>query len=189
MRDKVCLFDLDGTLADYDGQLIKDLNKIRSPFEPEVTNVHFDYNPSYIEARRHVITNQLGWFRNLPKFNLGFDILEQCGYIGYKVSILTKGPSSKYAAWSEKLQWVHEHVGKDEIDGVTICHDKGLIYGNVLVDDYPEYIAAWLKYRPRGLVIMPAHDFNKDFNHPHVVRYDGTNLNKVISVLETQYNR
>jgi 5'-nucleotidase len=189
MKDKIALFDMDGTLADYDGQLLKDLNKIRSPYEPEITNTHFDDNPDWVEQRRHVITNQTGWFLNLPKFELGFDILEQCGYLGYKISILTKGPRSKYAAWTEKLQWVHEHVGKDEIDGVTICHDKSLVYGNVLCDDYPEYIEGWLKHRPRGLVIMPAHEFNKDFKHPNVVRYDGTNMNEVTIRLVEQFKR
>lgn len=31
---KIALFDLDGTLADYDGQLLKDLQHIASPHEP-----------------------------------------------------------------------------------------------------------------------------------------------------------
>lgn len=189
MKNKLCLFDMDGTLADYDGQLLKDLNKIRSPFEPEIIDTHFDDNPDYIEQRRHVITNQTGWFLNLPKFQLGFDVYEQCIQLGYKVAILTKGPRSKYSAWSEKLQWCHEHLGKDAIEGVTICHDKGLVYGNVLCDDYPEYILAWLKHRPRGLVIMPVHNFNKDFTHPNVVRYDGSNIIEVIDRLSYQLKK
>lgn len=190
---KIALFDMDGTLADYDGQLLKDLNKLRSPFEPEILDVHFDTNeyPNYawVEERRHVITNQFGWFLGLEKFSLGFHVFDICKALGYNISILTKGPRSKYAAWTEKLQWCHEHIGKDEIDGVTICHDKGLVYGNVLVDDYPEYIESWLKFRKRGLVIMPAHNFNEDFKHPNVVRYDGTNTAEVTIRLKEQFDR
>jgi hypothetical protein len=62
---------------------------------------------------------------------------------------------------------------------VTITHDKGLVYGAVLVDDWPDYILKWLEHRPRGLVIMPAHDHNAGFTHHNVVRYDGTNIDEV----------
>ena len=185
--EKVALFDLDDTLADYDGQLIKDLRRIASPFEPELTNLNrgeFDY----VEARRHMITSQVGWFRNLPKFKLGWDILEMVRTLGFDVMICTKGPNSKPASWTEKLQWCQEHL-KDQIAGVTITSDKGLIYGRVLVDDFPDYIESWLKYRPRGLVIMPAHSKNVDFTHPNVVRYDGHNAREVFMALEHAFNR
>tara|TARA_Y100000310_G_C20512920_1_gene729762 strand:+ start:436 stop:588 length:153 start_codon:yes stop_codon:yes gene_type:complete len=49
---------------------------------------------------------------------------------------------------------------------MTITEDKGIVYGKVLVDDYPCYIKRWLENRPRGLVIMPAHSYNRDFEHP-----------------------
>ena len=186
-QDKIVLFDMDGTLADYDGQLLKDLEKIRSKYEPKILDVHCDID--YVEARRHMITSQAGWWLKLPKFQLGWDVYNQCQYLGYKIAILTKGPASKYNAWSEKLQWCHAHLGKDNISGVTITHDKGLVYGNVLVDDFPDYIEAWLKFRPRGLVVMPAHEFNKTFKHPDVIRYDGTNMNEVVCRLLEQYNR
>jgi hypothetical protein len=57
---------------------------------------------------------------------------------------------------------------------ITITRDKGLVYGLVLVDDWPKYILRWLKWRPRGLVIMPASTSNEKFKHPQVIRYDGS---------------
>lgn len=54
--------------------------------------------------------------------------------------------------------------------------DKGLFYGTVLVDDYPEYMKRWLAWRPRGLGIVPTHPHNADFSHPNVVIYDGSDL-------------
>lgn len=53
---KIALFDLDGTLADYDGQLLKDLQHLASPYEP--APVLYAGIP-YLEARRHVITSQV----------------------------------------------------------------------------------------------------------------------------------
>lgn len=60
-QDKIALFDLDGTLADYDGQLLKDLQRIASEHEPPPVLYS---NIPYLEARRHVITSQVGWFIN-----------------------------------------------------------------------------------------------------------------------------
>jgi hypothetical protein len=45
-----------------------------------------------------------------------------------------------------------------------------MVYGKALVDDYPPYVEKWLKYRPNGLVLMPAHDYNAGFRHPNVIR-------------------
>jgi len=55
---------------------------------------------------------------------------------------------------------------------VTLTEDKGLVYGKVLVDDWPPYIERWLTWRPRGLVIMPARRWNATFTHPQVLRYE-----------------
>jgi 5'(3')-deoxyribonucleotidase len=186
---KVALFDMDDTLADYNGQLMIDLKKIASPFEPEITDIERGEIP-YLEARRHMITSQSGWFRNLPKFKLGWDILDAVTRIGFSVVICTKGPTSKPAAWTEKLQWCQEHL-KGVMEGVTITGNKGLVYGRVLVDDCPDYILGWLEYRPRGLVIMPAHPKNEGFTHPQVIRYDGSidSFHEVIVALAIAFNR
>lgn len=183
---KIALFDLDDTLADYQGQVLHDLKRIASPDEPPILNV-FSTKP-YLSARRKIITSQLGWWVNLPKFQLGWDVLEVARELGYSVSILTRGPKSNHTAWSEKVQWCNKNLAK-LITGVTVCHDKAIVYGAVLVDDFPAYIKSWLDHRPRGLVIMPAHDYNADFTHPQVVRYDGTNILEVKTRLSERFER
>jgi len=185
---KIALFDMDGTLADYDGQLLKDLQKIASPIESPIDGFDIHKGGGYLESRRHMITSQVGWWLKLKKFQLGFDILELCKSIGYEIVVLTKGPSTKYNAWSEKVEWCNKYL-KEYIKGVTITNDKGLVYGKVLVDDFPDYIISWLNHRPRGLVIMPAHPFNESFEHPNVVRYDGTNIEEVKERLLKQFNK
>ncbi len=182
--DKIALFDLDGTLADYDGQLLKDLQHIASSYEPPPV-LYADI--PYLEARRHVITSQVGWWLKLGKFQLGWDLLEAAKEIGYSISVLTKGPSRKHAAWAEKIEWCNHHLA-GYVDGVTITHDKGLVYGAILVDDWPDYAKRWLEHRPRGLVIMPASGHNEGFTHPNVVRYDGTNLDEVKAQMLARFN-
>jgi 5'-nucleotidase len=67
--------------------------------------------------------------------------------------------------------------------------NKSLVYGTFLYDDYLPYMEAWLKHRPRGLGIMPVTRSNRDFRHPQVVKWDGTNFDEVKRALTAAYAR
>lgn len=184
----VALFDLDGTLADFDfameTKLMSLVNNTEIPYFQEQDN-----EPTYMTMRRRLIKKTPGFWRELPKFGLGFQVLEEVNKLNFNIMILSKGPRNNPTAWAEKIEWCHENLPMDEMDiKITLTEDKGLVYGKVLVDDWIPYIERWLEWRPRGLVIMPAHDRNKNFRHPNVVRYDGTNLDEVIERLTIQRN-
>jgi len=186
---RVALFDLDGTLADFPGQLKQDFEALMHPDEPELElDFHNDAIP-YVRARLELIKKQPGWWANLPKFRLGFDILEMAKSVGYDIYISTKGPATKPAAWAEKLQWCYANIRRNIHWKMIESEEKSLVYGRVFVDDYPPYLEAWLEHRPRGLCIMPAHSYNLSFEHPNVVRYDGKNYEEVNVRLKEAYER
>lgn len=185
----IALFDLDGTLADYSGQICHDYEALRYPEEPRVElDFHEDAIP-YVRARLELIKRQPRWWANLPKFKLGFDILDIAHAVGFDIYISTKGPSTKPAAWAEKLEWCHANIRRTIHWKMIVSEDKSLVYGRVFVDDWPPYLEAWLEHRPRGLCIMPAHPYNKSFEHSNVVRYDGKNYVEVAERLEEAYKR
>jgi hypothetical protein len=176
--EKIALFDMDGTLCDYETKLIADLSLLRAPTEMLVTSVPKDDAPKYLRARADLIRLTTEWWENLPKFQLGFDIWDLIGDMRWRRMILTQGPKKNPNAWMGKKMWIDKNLGTD-VD-ITITRDKGLVYGKILVDDWPDYILRWLEWRPRGLVIMPASKQNIGFSHKQVVRYDGENLKAVI---------
>jgi hypothetical protein len=183
---KIALFDMDQTLTDYDTTLLNDLERLRCSNEDRVTNLYGKL-PSYIEERIRLIKRQPGWWENLPELKLGIKLLTKAIDIGFDVHILTQGPYSNSAAWAEKIEWCKTllpHVVK-----ITITRDKSLMYGRVLVDDFPEYMDAWLKWRPRGLGIMPVSSNNKDYEHPNVVMFDDSNFNFAIEKLQQAFER
>lgn len=189
---KIGLFDLDGTLADYDGRMRSDLAKLRGPNEPNPIDTNFNLfeGQSHIEARMDMIKRQPGWWSGLDKFKLGWDILQVANEIGFCNSILTKGPRSKAVAWGEKVEWVNQHLGEEfPID--IMGEDKNNRYGLFLCDDYIPYATGWLKHRPRGVVIMPAgpHNVDGESHHEDIIRYDGTNLAHISDVLQAVYDR
>ncbi|MBP7708401.1 hypothetical protein KA107_01850 [Candidatus Pacearchaeota archaeon] len=180
--ENIALFDMDGTLCDHDLALFEELEKMRNPSEEKVISLHAGRLPDYIKRRADVIRQQEGWWESMPKFQLGWDVLEIAKKEGFRIMILTQGPKDKPSGWSGKMKWLTKNLpGTD----VTMTRDKGLVYGKMLVDDYPEYIRAWLKNRPRGLVIMPANDGNKEFKHPNVIRYTGKNLEEVKKAIKS----
>lgn len=200
-NDCIALFDLDGTLADYDAAVYEKLRELQSPGEP-----FFDiYNknlPSWYFTRIQLIRNQPGWWEKLGKLRLGFDLLEAALEIEFAVNILTKGPVTATPAWSEKFRWCQDNLPVKA--PVTVTEDKSLVYGRVLVDDYPEYQMQWLANRPRGLAVIPHRKGNEWFtldkakkmaekaewdHEPNVIRYDGSNLSQVMDAMQAAYDR
>jgi 5'-nucleotidase len=175
--ENIALFDMDGTLCDYDKALAKSLEILRSPDEEDFNSPIRDNSPKYLKNRADLIRTSVEWWATLPKFKLGFEIWELAEKLGYRKVILTQGPRKNAAGWQGKKIWIDKNIGEDT--DIIITRDKGLVYGRILVDDFPGYIEKWLKHRPRGLVIMPASAENITFKHPQVIRYDGTNLEQV----------
>lgn len=183
--EKIALFDMDGTLCDYDSGLEQSMVKLQSPMEPSYSGVPREDAPAYLKARADIIRLDPEWWATLPQFKLGFDIWDMAEKLGYRRMILTQGPKRNPNAWTGKKLWIDRNLGQNA--DITITRDKGLVYGKVLVDDWPEYVERWLKWRPRGLVIMPANKANVDFKHPQVIRYDGTNFIQVVDALKALY--
>ncbi len=158
----IALFDSDGTLFDYNKAMLQRLQNLQSPEEGPLTTVpRGDDVPSYLRARMNLISASKEWWAKIPKLDLGFNVLYTCQGMEFRCIILTQGPKWNPEAWAGKKMLIDANLGKNF--DITITRDKSLVYGKVLVDDYPPYIEAWLKWRPRGLVIMPG-------NEPHALK-------------------
>jgi hypothetical protein len=181
--DRVALIDLDGSVADYDLAMNQALAELAAPGEPEGEG-------PWMKARRRLIKNQPGFWRNLPRLEEGFMVVELLKEIGFDLNVLSKGPFKATAAWSEKIEWCREHLGDTT---VTITETKKRTYGRVLFDDWPPYITDWLSCRPRGLVVMLGHPWNQGFTHPNVVRVDRLNIHRELErirpLLQAAYDR
>jgi 5'(3')-deoxyribonucleotidase len=175
----IALVDMDGTLCDYAGTLSAELDKM---MEAEKTSTCL---PAQEEMSLE-IRKRPGFWLNLPKIELGFKIVEILKEVGYDLHVLTKGPYRSTNAWTEKVEWCRKHLPGVP---VTITENKGLVYGKILVDDWPEYCEAWLKWRPRGVVIMPAYPYNEGFDEKYpgqVIRVTMENVESIRKVLQTK---
>jgi 5'-nucleotidase len=173
---RVFLFDMDGSLADFDGSLRLELERMRGPEEPP-TDLPRAWQTPHLRARIEAVRSRPGWWAQLPPLEAGMRVYRKALEIGFDCQVLTKGPKGHSRAWAEKVDWCKRWLGPD-VD-VHIVSDKGLVYGRALYDDHPPYVEAWLRHRPRGLVVMPVNALNRDFRHPNVLPYDGENFDAV----------
>lgn len=181
--DKVALVDMDGTLCDFRGALDRDVARVMNGRGEEV-----QVPACVIQEVEYLIRGQAGWYRNLKPLQLGFDIVRMLQEIGFRIMIMTKSSKESKNAWSEKVAWIAEHL--PEVD-VTVTQDKSLVYGRVLVDDYPNHFLKWMDHRPRGIVLMPSQAWNKGTSkrlnlHTVASRED---LETLRPVLEEAYER
>jgi 5'-nucleotidase len=190
--NRVALFDLDGSLADYDLAMRRDLLSLRAPDEPPITvgtNLHeLEDRYPHIKERMDLIKSKPGWWLTLPRIEMGFVIVSLAREMGYGLNVLTKAPRNHTKAWTEKVEWCKGQPELATAD-IHLTMNKGLVYGTFLYDDYPVYMDLWLANRPRGLGIMLATPDNAAYKHPNVVKWDGTNLEKVTQALQAAYDR
>lgn len=168
-EDRVARIDLDGSVADYDGEMRRRMAV-----------------PHHIEMRRKLIKNAPGFWRNLPRLEMGFEVVEELRAAGFRLDVLTKGPKTTNNAWTEKKEWCD--VNLPDAD-VTVTQNKAHNYGRILMDDFPPYFLPWLKVRKRGFVIAVAQPHNEMIDHPRVLRYDGTNRTEMREKIRLVHDR
>lgn len=185
--DNIALIDIDGTLADYDGEMSRRMKLLASPGEKCYDGIYEDDELlPFVKERRRLIKSQPGYWRNLPRLELGFQVLGVIREVGFQLNILSKGPRKISEAWKEKFEWCQENVPDAAI---TLTQNKSLTYGRLLFDDFPDYFMPWLRVRPRGLVISVAQPWNANITHPNFIRYDGFNLSQVTDLITDCYYR
>lgn len=79
-----------------------------------------------------------GAYRSMQPIPGAIDAVRRVIDMGYEVWIATKPPSNNTAAYSEKAEWVTEHI-PELANRVIVTHDKGLLGGpaDYLIDDRP----------------------------------------------------
>lgn len=165
----------------------REMLKLRSPEEPPVKATKHADEPEWMQARRRLLRQTPGFWQNLPKIDIGFEVLDVIRSLGFRLMVLTNGPHKLPATWAEKVLWCQQHVPDAD---VTIGRDKGLVYGRVLFDDWPPYVERWLRWRPRGLVVMLDHPHNRSFAaDPRVLRYTGAEKDELRERLERAAGR
>lgn len=181
----VALLDMDGTICDYHGALQHGLSDVFGPEQVVGNKI-----PSPVREKvETLIKCQHGWYRNLKPLPLGLAIYKLLREIGFQIVICSKGSRWSKNSWTEKMEWVAEHLDDDVLMNLTQV--KQLVYGRVFVDDYPAHFLPWMERRPRGIVVVPDQSWNSEIKTGDRIHKVHTvdDVQKLRPVLEKAYSR
>lgn len=105
----------------------------------DMDGVLADYDRAYEEVRKCIPATEYpqsvpGFFKGLHPIQdaiTGFQALSQ----HHDTYVLTAPSNRNPLSYTEKRLWVEEHLGVDAIERLIICSNKGLLKGDILIDD------------------------------------------------------
>ena len=176
----IALLDLGGTLCDCSASLRDGLALLAGPNDP-TEGESAEVAAANLEARRRLVMGAPGFWRDLPPLAAGFELLELVREQGFSVHVVTKGPHDVPDAWADKVRWCRRHLPDVP---VVVTDSKTLVFGHVLIDDWPPYVHDWQRQWPEALAVVPVHPWNHDLPvGARVLRYDGANRPQVREAL------
>ena len=176
----IALMDLGGTLCDCDARLRDGLARLDGAHDP-AGDESPEVAAAHQESRRRLVMAAPGFWRDLPPLAVGFELLELVRELGFSVHVVTKGPHDVPAAWADKVRWCRRHLPGVP---VVVTDSKTLVFGHVLIDDWPPYVADWQRQWPDALAVMPVQPWNHDLPvGARELRYDGANRVEVRGAL------
>jgi len=112
---KIVYIDMDGVLVDF----ISSLSKISKD-----TLKKYDGRLDEIPGLFSLMTPMEGAIEAFNKLSIVYDVY-----------ILSTAPWENVSAWSDKLEWVKKHLGKNAYKRLILTHHKNLNRGDYLIDD------------------------------------------------------
>ena len=142
MTRTIVLVDMDGVLADFDlhfASLWRERFPGRPPFDlmrRTCFRVADELPPEWREDARSIYS-VAGFFLDVPPVTGALEAMLEMPHVGLDVWICTS-PLTRYNhCVLEKYQWIEQHLGFDWTERVIMTKDKGLVRGDVLIDDHP----------------------------------------------------
>lgn len=134
-----------------------------------------EQNPPWLQERERMVRSMPGFYKNLAEIPMGMYLFRNLLQKHFECHIATKCPSHNSAiAAMEKIQWCEAHLNFD-MPKVTICGDKSLLFGDLLFDDWPGYVAPWLERHQDGIALMLEQPWNMGYKHERLIRVENKN--------------
>ena len=117
-RALIIYIDMDDTLCDYSTAFNEAVNKVPNLAFPQ---------------------SQYGFYSHLKPIDGAIDgVKHLINSNHFEVYILTAPSTYNPLSYTEKRVWVEKHFGLDFTEKLIICANKGLLKGDVLIDDLIE---------------------------------------------------
>lgn len=89
-----------------------------------------------------------GFFRGLAPITGAVEAMAILKEWGHDVWILTRPSTVNRLCYTEKADWVYQHLGQEWVNKLILCPDKSLLKGDILIDDtlWPGFEGVQIKF-------------------------------------------
>ena len=143
MTNKRILVDMDGVIADFDGEFLKRWRE-RHPekfFIPMEERTVFYVKDQYPEELKPLVMEILlepTFFRDMMPIDGAKEALLEMDAMGLEVFVCTSPFSTYQNCVREKYEWAENTLGSNWVNRIILTKDKTLIKGDLLIDDKPQ---------------------------------------------------
>jgi 5'-nucleotidase len=131
------LIDQDGVLADFDAKLFEDLAGVVD-WPPRALAREARFCTDFVTRRERKIIRayieETDYFRHLPVIDGAKEGIAKLLELGHDLWVCTKPLEANKTCATDKMAWINEHFPELH-DKVIIAPNKGLIKGDILLDD------------------------------------------------------
>lgn len=134
----ILLLDLDGVIVDLPGGIRKEYKELTGDDLGPMDSFRFE--DSWPEAPKGIfddIMHKQGFFRNLMPEPGAIEALKIIEKMEVDFFICTAPKRNSTYCVGEKWEWVQHYLGNTWTDKFIACHEKTLVYGDILLDDEP----------------------------------------------------
>lgn len=161
------LIDMDGVLADFDGEFLKRWrerypDKFYVPLTERTTFYVKEQYPDELKPLVSEIVGNPGFFRDMMPMAGGKEALTEMESMGHELFICTS-PLSRYRnCVLEKFEWVDRVLGPSWVKRIILTRDKTLIKAEYIIDDKPEIKG--VENMPSWEHILYDQPYNREIN-------------------------
>src|SRR3989338_7794309 len=164
---KIILVDLDGPLADLEGEFLKRWrqkfpSEFFVPFEKRKNFFLREDYPEKLREKTDAVLREKGFFADLPVVPGGPETIQALHVTGYTIIICTSDIFANKTGLADKRMWVQKHFGDDMAKAMIFTRDKTLIRADYLIDDKPVIQGA---LEPAWEYVIFDQPFNRETSH------------------------
>lgn len=93
----------------------------------------------------------------------------------HDVYVVTYNHESCPSGFQQKLAWMRRHFPEFPSNRVIFTKNKGMVQGDVIIEDSPDNIQAWLSVNPKGRAFCIAQPYNDNLQPTGVRRVSSIN--------------
>lgn len=158
------LLDIDGPCADFVGHLLERCGAHLPPSMVTEWNILNFLSPENTTRAKILLQDENFWAEIpvVPEALEGVERLERKHEVFFATS-----PWISCSTWEKTRRvWVAEYF-RIPAYRIVFANDKGLLGGDVLIDDRPQNLENWREYNREGMAFLYSMPHNSRFSWPH----------------------